>query len=269
MTITVLIENHKDRNTIREEHGISLHVEHNGVHTLMDTGRSGAFVDNASELGIDIAAVDHLVISHGHNDHTGGIERFFEANASAPVYLAPGAHEEKYSLKRTIPQFIGTDRGVLEPHADRLSYVSEPTELRGGVLVSPIPERPDPEPVGNGHLYVLRSEGRIPDPFDDERFVLIEHADGAVLLTGCSHAGIVNIVREAQRRLGNTPLTHVIGGFHLVGESEERIREIAQQLQDIPHIYTGHCTGTEAYEILRAELGSRVRYASGGSQFTV
>jgi 7,8-dihydropterin-6-yl-methyl-4-(beta-D-ribofuranosyl)aminobenzene 5'-phosphate synthase len=90
-----------------------------------------------------------------------------------------------------------------------------------------------------------------------------------VLLTGCSHAGIVNIVRAARRRLGDTPLTHVIGGFHLVGESEERVREIAQQLQDIPQIHTGHCTGTEAYEIFRDELGSRVRYANGGSQFRV
>ena len=128
MKITTLIENHTNDATpdLTAEHGLSLHIEHGGLSILFDTGATGAFSDNADQLGVDLSAVDLLVLSHHHYDHGGGLETFFSTNTHAKVYLRSAdvgePHVRAFGLIR---RYIGLDETIFEHYADRFVFIDE------------------------------------------------------------------------------------------------------------------------------------------------
>jgi len=263
MRFTVLVENESDVAGLHAEHGISLWVETAGTRVLFDTGASAAFAENAERLGIDIARADMLVLSHAHADHTGGLRTFFERNTTAPVYVGPGIDTPRYSVRGRSRRAIGMDPALFETHRERFRVVADVLEAAPGIGISRVPERPFPLPAANATLY-RDYDGRLePDPFEEELFMWVSSSRGIDVFTGCSHSGIANVVEVASVR---GEVRSVIGGFHLKGEDEQRIREVGTRLASVRMIYTGHCTGRDAYRILRHELGSRMHYASTGTR---
>jgi 7,8-dihydropterin-6-yl-methyl-4-(beta-D-ribofuranosyl)aminobenzene 5'-phosphate synthase len=263
MRLSVLVENESENPDLKSEHGISIWVETANANVLFDTGASSAFAENADRLGIDIARADALVLSHAHADHTGGLATFFERNRTAPVYVGPGITESRFSVRGSGRRSIGLDPAVYEAHVERFRNVSGQTELAPGVGVSVVSHRHDPAPSGNEHLYRKSGEKLQLDPFEEELFLWVEEESGIHVVTGCSHSGIINIVREAS---AHGKVLSVTGGFHLKGEDKGRVRDIAAGLSDLETVYTGHCTGKDAYRMIRESLGDRAHYASTGTR---
>lgn len=263
MRFTVLIENESDVAGLHAEHGISLWVETADSRVLFDTGASSAFAENAERLGIDIARADMLVLSHAHADHTGGLRTFFERNTTAPVYVGPGIDTPRFSMRGGTRRAIGMDAALREAHRERFHIVEDVLEVAPGIGISRVSEREYPLPSGNASLYRAYNGRLEPDPFEEELFMWVASSHGIDVFTGCSHSGIANIVAAAS---AHGEVRSVIGGFHLKGEDEHRVREVGTRLASVRMIYTGHCTGREAYRILRHELGSRMHYASTGTR---
>lgn len=263
MRFTVLIENESDVAGLHAEHGISLWVETAGTRVLFDTGASPAFAENAERLGIDIARADMLVLSHAHADHTGGLRTFLERNTTAPVYVGPSIETPRFSVRSGSRRAIGMDPALLERYRERVRVVNDVTEAAPGIGLSRVCERAYPLPAGNATLYRDYAGRLEPDPFEEELFMWVASSHGIDVFTGCSHSGIANIVEAAS---AHGEVRSVIGGFHLKGEDEQRVREVGSRLASVRMIYTGHCTGRDAYRILRHELGSRMHYASTGTR---
>lgn len=268
MRIIALLENTSCTTNIEVEHGLSLYIEAAGKTMLFDTGATDLFAKNAKELGVDLGKVDFAVLSHGHRDHGGGIPAFFETNKTAPLYVRKEAFGEIYSDRQVGKEYIGLDKQLLG--TGRLIFTPESMEIAEGIsLFAHVPEK-HRSPSGNKPLKVMVGEEYIEDSFDHEQNLVIEEKGESVLVCGCSHRGILNILDAFLEAFGHYP-TRVLGGFHLVNfttgqpESPETLGEIAQALLASGAIfYTCHCTGEGNYAYLKDLMGSKIEYLRGG-----
>jgi 7,8-dihydropterin-6-yl-methyl-4-(beta-D-ribofuranosyl)aminobenzene 5'-phosphate synthase len=263
MRIHVLMENSCCRDDLAAEHGLSLLIETAGTTVLFDTGASPAFADNAARMGVDLRAVDVAVLSHGHYDHGGGIPRFLELNAHAPVWVSERAFEPHYNAQ-------GKDIGLHAPPAThpRLRRPgAEPVQLAPHVTLWPAVDMPCPHaPEGRG-MHTLVNDERREDDFLHEQYLLIQEEEKRILFSGCSHKGILNIMNWL------TPDV-LIGGLHFSKidciQDEEALRFAAASLKEYStKYYTGHCTGAEQYAFLKAILGEQLECLGTGVEFVI
>jgi 7,8-dihydropterin-6-yl-methyl-4-(beta-D-ribofuranosyl)aminobenzene 5'-phosphate synthase len=278
MRITTLVENTcpEDAAGLSPEFGLSLHVEVNGFRVLFDMGSTDVFLRNAEALDLDIAAVDAAVISHQHFDHGGGLAAFFEVNDHAPVYLRDSPFEDFWFrafgfLRRP----IGLDRQLLERHSDRLVPVSGVREIAPGVhLLTEIGSN-HPLPRGNRRLYVKRGGRLERDGFEHELMMVVREGDEMVVLSGCSHHGVLNMLDSAAAAFPDAPITALAGGFHLIGlplydsmaASRREVEAIGRAISDRVHgsVFTGHCTGNKAYGVLEGAMGETLQRLATGT----
>jgi len=277
MRMTVLIENDSPAAgaDLTAEFGLSLLFDLDGTQILFDTGDSGVFADNASRLGFDIAAVDMAVLSHHHFDHGGGLARFLELNDHAPVYLRRAEHADRFSRFPDRTQPIGIDLGLLERRPDRFVELEETTKISPGVTLVMEAGSRHPRPPGNDRLLVLRDDQLVADDFDHELTMVLHDDDGMVVVTGCSHSGVLNMIDAAVERFPGQRLKAVVGGFHLIGLpaadsmalSRPEVEDIGREIRarcDGP-IFTGHCTGHKAFGVLEDILGDQLHPLSIGA----
>jgi 7,8-dihydropterin-6-yl-methyl-4-(beta-D-ribofuranosyl)aminobenzene 5'-phosphate synthase len=263
MKITNLLENHTNSENpkLKAEHGLSFYIENMGHIIMSDVGQSGYFADNAEMLGIDLSNVEALAISHHHYDHGGGLNRFFAENNQARVYIrqslgADYVAEDKDKGIRS----IGLDQQVLLDNKDQIELVNNTQEVLPGLhLITHIP-RKFPKPSGDQRLKIKMGEKIQPDPFDHEMVTVLEQENGLVILTGCAHNGVLNMIEATRELLPGKKILAVVGGFHLHHEEGREIRDIGNVLleMDIPAVYTGHCTGEDATDALAEILGKRL-----------
>ena len=251
MKIVTLMENTSCREGICCEHGLSLYLETAKGNILFDAGQSAAFADNAEKLGVDLQAVELAVLSHGHYDHSGGLRAFLERNETAPVYVSRWAFEPHYENDG---RYVGVDPSLQEN--TRIRYVEEETVLREGLTLC----RTDAAPMDTAGLLVEEAGQRKPDDFRHEQYLLVEEAGKRMLISGCSHKGILNIMEAFRPDI-------LVGGFHFMKITEkEKLLEAARKLLEYDTVYyTGHCTGRQQYEYLKTIMGDRLRYISAGT----
>ena len=279
MDITILIENLGPED-LACEHGLSLHINYKGYSILLDTGSSGAFADNAATLGVDLAGVDYAVLSHGHYDHADGLRTFFAANGKIPMLVRKGALGGYYSMRGgNVPRFVGIHRDIVRDYENRLIEVEGLHELfPGGWLV----ENPAPEASADRaqRLYKKLGEDQfVEDDFSHEHSLVLEGERGLVVFNSCCHAGAANIAAHIAKTFPGKPVSALLGGFHMMGAtgtdsincSREYVKSVADQFKqlNIGCIYTGHCTGTPAFELLQQELGERLCYMKTGDRITL
>ena len=277
MKITVLMENSTPSDRICARHGLSLFLETAAHRVLFDMGPDAAFLDNARALGVDIAAADAAVLSHGHFDHSGGLGAYLQATdglpSPAPVYASRHAFEEHAAKTPAGMKDIGANPALAA--SPRIVPVDRELRIDADLTLFSQVEPAELAPQSNASLMEHTSDGYAPDRFVHEQSLLLSEGDKRVLVSGCSHCGIVNIMRRAEELAGG-PLNAVVAGFHLMDpgsgsvEDPQVTRQIARFMAQRPTRYfTFHCTGLEAFSLLRDELGERVRYLNAGSSVEV
>lgn len=266
-------------NSFYAQHGLSLLLEATtGKVTkriLLDTGQEAEPVlHNMKLLGLDPATVDMVFLSHCHNDHTQGLLAMLDAiGKPVPVIAHPDIFRPNYSSSpslHAIGMAPGTREEILDLGAE-LILAADPFPLMDGVLstgeIEPITEFEE-QGIGTYNL----EDGRMTPDFlrDDISLVANVKGKGLVIATGCSHAGIINIVRQAQRISGVEHVAAVIGGLHLVKASAERIEKTAAAFVEIApdQLIAGHCTGFSASFALAQALGTRFTPLSSGLEIT-
>ena len=258
------------------------------AHTvLFDTGpEDRTFEQNVSRLGVDLAPVEAIVLSHGHWDHAGAMLRalqlILDRNGGQPVpcYTHPDMFRTRASkqldgsmrLMEDVPSI-----GDLTLHGGRVFTTTEAQVIAGEMLYvsGEIPRVTRFERGLPGqHRRTLDGTGWEPDEaLADERFLAVNVAGkGAVVFTACSHAGVVNVLTHARSRFPDVPLHAVVGGLHLAGTNEKIIPDTVQALRefDLPVIAAGHCTGWRAMTALANAFGDRCLVPlSVGKRFTL
>ncbi len=250
MKIVTLMENTAPCG-LRAEHGLSLYIETETHNILFDTGASGAFADNAENLGIDLRKVDMAVLSHGHYDHGGGLARFLEINPTAKIYLHSHAFEPHFNAQ-------GKNIGLNPSWKENFRFVF----LEGGMqLAENISLHTIPLPPEDSAGMTVRENGICcPEDFRHEQYLLIEEAGKRVCFSGCSHKGIRLIANYFQPDV-------LIGGFHFMKIQDKAFLEGAAGtlLARDTVYYTGHCTGQAQFAIMKNIMGERLHSLSTGT----
>jgi 7,8-dihydropterin-6-yl-methyl-4-(beta-D-ribofuranosyl)aminobenzene 5'-phosphate synthase len=274
MKIQVLIDNIASCCGSRKlfgEWGLSVYVEFEGKRYLLDTGASHLFAKNAGVMGVDLSKIDMGVLSHAHFDHSDGMARFFALNRTAPFYLRKGAGENCYHAHKllgrfTYHEYIGIHKGFLKRFADRIRFAEGDMQIAPNVYLVPH-KTPGLESIGErAHLSVKENDKYRYDSFDHEQSLVFDTPKGLFVMNSCSHGGADNIVKEIEATFPGKKIYAILGGFHLFRYKDEVVRAFAERLRelDVQKIYTGHCTGNRAFEILHEVLGDRAEQMHAG-----
>ena len=251
LRITVLADDTVAARSARGEHGLCFHIEAGNRRILFDTGQGLVLADNAQALGIDLGAIDTLVLSHGHYDHTGGMPILLAAARSpVTVHLHPAALDAKYHKTRSIG-IPPAARLALDGPNVRLVQSRDPGEVAPSLFRTGEIPRPHPEEA-LAEVFHLDPAGQTIDPLFDDQSLYFDTPRGTVVLLGCAHAGVIHILEHVQRLTHNRPIHAVIGGMHLGAASPARLQWVVDRLRTFAPslIVPMHCTGIRAMATL-------------------
>lgn len=253
MIATILVDNIAG-DGLCGEWGLSIHIRYGGRSLLLDTGASPLFTENARALGIDLEAVEYGVLSHAHYDHADGMGAFFAVNDRAAFYVRAGAGENCFGYHGKKLDYIGIRRGTLRRYRDRIVFAEGLYELCPGAWLLPHDTPGLGEAGKRAGMYVR--DGlfrRRPDDFAHEQTLVLELDSGLAVFSSCSHAGVMNILREVSDAFPGRPIRALVGGFHLYETPPEEVRALGAALRDAgaERVVTGHCTGEEGFALLR------------------
>jgi 7,8-dihydropterin-6-yl-methyl-4-(beta-D-ribofuranosyl)aminobenzene 5'-phosphate synthase len=273
------------------EWGLSMHAESRRGsevrNILIDFGyQPETLLNNMSVLNIDPTSLDALMLSHGHYDHFGGLVGFLSANKGMPFFVGG---EDCFCMRETdAGQYGALDRGaIIDAHltlmmAEGPAVVADHAFTTGKIAQTGFerPLRPSREKVGivNGfgcfpeQVSAAKNTGSfIPDDFEHEigtNFVV--RGKGLVVLTSCSHRGVINTIRQAQAASGIQKVHAIIGGFHIVPPlTDDYIWQVIAAFKEInpDFLIPGHCAGERFYDLVRAELPDKVIHSAVGTRF--
>ncbi|MDD3659972.1 MAG: MBL fold metallo-hydrolase [Lachnospiraceae bacterium] len=276
--ITTLIENNPDTDhELSNEHGLSLYIEVEDKKILFDTGQTGLFVENAKKLGKNLSDLDHIVISHGHYDHSGGVQRLtneleeMPELAWLPEFLVGSEFFEpkykrlddlsyKYNGNPFDDSFITDHRIPCIKVSEDSYYISEDI-----MLFHHFQKKNDFE-LSNHKFCIIKGDEIRQDEFMDEIALVIKTLKGLIVIVGCSHVGIVNILSTIIERTGMSVYA-LIGGTHLIEADENRMMETIDYLNKINLgiIAVSHCTGEHHIARIKQEFGDRFVYNTTGN----
>lgn len=276
MKCTVLMDN-QGSSPFHTEHGLSFYVEVGETRFLLDAGSSGRFALNAELLGISLEDIDFAVLSHGHFDHSDGFRTFFRKNPTAPLYLREEAVGAYFSFTSGSPKFVGMHKDLdttrfhpiketIFPRSPEISFLSQP--IQGEV------RRKEED------FYKIKKgwDDFIPDTFQHQQTCVIQEQTQLILLNSCCHGNILSIIRNILQTYPHYKTFSLIGGLHLLTDSHgnphfspESVSELGENLLKLGlnQLYTGHCTSSLAFSLLRQPLGDRLHSFSSGFSFSL
>lgn len=268
LQLTVLCEDARRDPRLVAEHGLSMLLETPRHRVLLDTGAGSAFLRNAGTMGVDLERLDGVVLSHGHYDHTGGLGALLEGTGAQRVVAhplvfrrrsAPGKRRERRSIGPPLAE------SRYEALGAEFELTAEPFSWGDDVLTTgQVPEAfPDRRP---GRLQVEIDGQVVPDDFADDISVVVRLAEGIVIVTGCAHAGLRNIVRRAVEVSGTGSIHAIVGGTHLIAYEAAEVRSFAAALNaaGVKALAPCHCTGARAIEELNKTFDGRVASLATG-----
>lgn len=269
--ITILVENSVHTRGLKAEHGLTILIEMGGRHVLFDTGQTELLLDNARSLGCSLQDLEAVVLSHGHDDHTGGLAAVCRQSPAARLFLNPAALAPKFGVNPD-----GSARSIGMPEeakkalanaGQKLVLTSAYQEVVEGLFVTgEIPRQTDFEDVGG--KFFLDERCQQPDPLVDDQALFFETSKGVVVLLGCAHAGVVNTLLHIERLTQGKRFHAVIGGLHLLHAPPARLNATIAALRrwNVSQLVPLHCTGLAATTRLGAEFPNRCASGAVGVQ---
>jgi 7,8-dihydropterin-6-yl-methyl-4-(beta-D-ribofuranosyl)aminobenzene 5'-phosphate synthase len=228
ITVTIVFDNYSAAEGLRTGWGFAALLETPAHTVLFDTGNEGeSFMENLVALGKDPTAIESVVISHAHGDHTGGLQALFETGIKPKLFVLSPFSENARSL---VPEGI------------------EVVETQAGQEIAP----------------GIRSTGLLGVEIP-EQALFLETDAGAVVLTGCAHPGVVEMAEKAQA-LGSGPLHAVLGGFHLMEATDAELQGILARFREMGIQKAGptHCSGDHTMEVFREAYGAEFMELGSG-----
>lgn len=270
--ITVVVDDSEGSPKLFPEHGLSFWVETPAGAFLFDTGQGEALRGNAGPLGIRLADVDTVVLSHGHYDHTGGLIHLLDSESPPRIYAHPTALIPHYRKCDVPPhKFIGMPEEVRCRLADKpgmLTRIDKPQAIVEDVWATgPIPRKNDFENTGGP--FFTDATCTHSDLIEDDQAVWMSSAQGIIVLLGCAHSGVVNTLDYIASLVDRKRIHAVIGGMHLQNADENRLEKTLQGLAryGIEVLAPCHCTGRTATSLLRDRMPDTVVPCVCGSTF--
>jgi 7,8-dihydropterin-6-yl-methyl-4-(beta-D-ribofuranosyl)aminobenzene 5'-phosphate synthase len=269
--VTVLVENMAGDPSLLGEWGLSFLVETGRHRILFDAGGGRTLFENARAMKVDLTKLDAVVVSHGHFDHTGGLEKALETSGPVDLFIHPAAFAPRYfkGRERVLREENGISRDALRGKARNFHEASAPALVRDGVMVTgQVPRTADFEDTGVGGFIYLDPDLKTPDLVPDDQAVFFRVPEGVVVLLGCAHAGVVNTARYVEKLTGAERIYAVMGGSQLVSASADRLQKttVAFRQYDLQKIMLCHCTGIKAFSELAAALPGRCSWPGAGSR---
>lgn len=271
-TITCLCDNNVKLSTkYWGEHGISFYIETPRCNILFDTGQTYDVIShNAKALGKSLDKIDKIVLSHGHYDHTGGLEGILGI-CSPTVYAHPAVFEKKFKKGQGSElEYIGMPKikDAIISKAD-VKLTSRSIELTKSLYTTGEIPRVNPLEVVP-EIFIKGSGGAmVHDALIDDQALIVENEDEAVVLLGCNHAGLINTIEHC-KKITNATITNVMGGTHLANAPKERMEATLRylELENIT-LYGFHCTGDSASYILKKRRMEAYEKGYVGMVFTI
>ena len=270
--ITILCENSVARpGALIAEHGFAALIETPQTSILFDTGQGFGLLNNAKEIGRDLSQIAAVVLSHGHHDHSGGLPSLLD-HLQRPVTVVahPDIFSERYWRSKFELRPIGmvAQRAELEGQGALFSLDRNYRQLTENLYCSgEVPRRTTFE-KGDPHLVIPDGSGGYGlDPFLDDLSLALRTKKGLVILLGCAHAGVINIIDHFKEQSGDERICALIGGTHLGPASEEQFQTTLTALKRyrIGKIGLSHCTGLNRGAQLFQEFAGRSFFAAAGT----
>lgn len=262
--LRTLLENQLSHNrALTAEHGLSFLVETEGGKILFDCSAGKAARHNAGKMNVSLKDADYVVLSHSHYDHAGGYPDMVEHGVRAPLVTGPKFFEEKYAYDGGKYAYLGCGFGEDYLEKNKITHKvceGSMTLFSGCHVVGGFVRKYEFEKIP-ARFVKETAAGMATDDFVDEVCLVIEGEKGLVIVAGCSHPGILNMIETVRTRF-DRPVCAVFGGSHLVEADEERLSATMEILQDMGIGMAGfnHCTGDAAQKRM-SELENDMCYS--------
>ena len=273
MEIITLIENKEGICGLQNEFGLSFLIKDENKTFIFDTGKTGEFIKNADKLNINLKDVKDMVLSHSHFDHTGGVKTFTEkCNSDYTLHVNKTFFEEKHRITEVIHEFLGNnfDEKYLLNYGVKIHYL-ENDEYK---ISKNITLHTNFKSINNFETptrYYFRKiyDNYILDNMEDEIAAVMETKKGLLIICGCSHIGIANIVENIRLRTGKK-IYGIAGGLHLTKASDERMDAVLNYFKEtgIEFFAVSHCTGDKFIEKLKTITDNFI-YDSTGNKIVI
>ena len=253
------------------EHGFACYIETEQGNYLFDTGQGFGILQNAAALKKDLGKIEAVIISHGHYDHTGGLPAVLQQKGTVDVYGHPDMFVEKLWSKEGVTRYIGVPytRRYLESLGANFRLGTEPVEVGPGIFLSGEIPRTNTFETGDADMTAVYPDGRTvrPDPLKDDLSLVVDSDRGLILILGCAHAGMINIISHVLKTLNRDRIHAVIGGTHLGFSSDAQFEETLDVIDRyrIERIGVSHCTGLPKASLLHARLKEKFFFGNVGT----
>lgn len=268
--ITILCENCVFRNVgAIAEHGWAVFIETDQGNFLFDTGQGKSIVNNTRYFNKDLSTIKGIIISHHHIDHTGGLLNVLEQIDKVKVYSHPDLFKSSYVIDEGKQRNIGIPfrREILESRGAQFEFNNSFREIVPDLMLSGEVPRLTEFEKGSKRFLLKTKEGYVQDLIFDDQTLIVNTEKGLIIILGCSHSGMINIINHIIDKTGQNHIRTIIGGTHLGPASEETKEKTIQALKkfDIEKIGVSHCTGLETSMRLFQEFGDRFFFCNVGS----
>lgn len=253
------------------EHGLSIFVETENGDFLFDTGRGKTVVHNAYVFQKNLSGINKIVLSHNHSDHTGGIQDVLYGIRRKPIDVY--AHEDlflyRFRKKNDTDEYQGIPftQGHLERFGAHFVFNREYVEIDTGIfLTGEVPRLTPFEKADMQNRFMIKNGEMVPDTIDDDQSMVIYTDKGLLIILGCAHAGIINVINYILEKTGRQYIFAIIGGTHIGFSGEVQLSESIAALKtyDIQHIIPAHCTGPLAISRMKHELEDIFQFSHVG-----